>query len=120
MTVEELAKVETIDLTTIGRSSGQPRRIEIWWFYVDGRFIITGTPGPRDWLANVQANPKVIVHVAGIDLTAIATPISDLAERTAVISDPQTSWYTTQAEFADLVDTAPMISIAFDPNQLVS
>ena len=46
--VDHLASHRTIDLTTFGRRSGLPRRIEIWWFQVDDRFVITGTPGRRD------------------------------------------------------------------------
>lgn len=63
----ELARHRTIDLTTIGRRSGRPSRIEIWWFYIEGTFIITGTPGARDWYANVLADPNVSIHVAGLD-----------------------------------------------------
>jgi len=38
----------TIDITTIGRKSGEPRRIEIWMHHFDGRTYISGSPGPRD------------------------------------------------------------------------
>ena len=34
-----------IDITTIGRKTGEPRRIEIWFHRIDGRYYITGTPG---------------------------------------------------------------------------
>lgn len=48
---------DTIDITTVGRKSGEPRRIEIWFRQVDGRIYITGTPGTRDWYANLLHNP---------------------------------------------------------------
>ncbi|MEX2322330.1 MAG: nitroreductase/quinone reductase family protein [Acidimicrobiia bacterium] len=73
--LERLAALRTIDLTTYGRRSGLPRRIEIWWFHVDGRFIVTGTPGKRDWLANVTARPEVIIHAGGMDTPATVRPI---------------------------------------------
>ena len=41
----ELADDLTVDITTTGRTSGLPRRIEIWMLDVDGRFFITGTTG---------------------------------------------------------------------------
>ncbi|NJM08868.1 nitroreductase family deazaflavin-dependent oxidoreductase [Candidatus Gracilibacteria bacterium] len=53
----------TCDITTIGRKSGIARRIEIWYFVVDGTVYISGTPGHRDWLANMQANPLFTFHV---------------------------------------------------------
>src|SRR3712207_9019649 len=47
-----------IDITTTGRKSGQPRRIETWFHHLDGQIYLTGTPGPRDWYANLVANPS--------------------------------------------------------------
>lgn len=61
-TIEQLAATRVIDITTIGRRSGEPARIEIWWFHIGGRFIITGTPGPRDWYANLVADPSIVIH----------------------------------------------------------
>ena len=63
-----LASTQTIDLTTFGRKSGLPRRVEIWWFNVDGRVFITGTPGKRDSLANVLAEPRVIIRANGVEI----------------------------------------------------
>jgi deazaflavin-dependent oxidoreductase (nitroreductase family) len=107
----ELARHRTIDLTTTGRRSGRPSRIEIWWFHVDGRFVITGTPGPRDWYANVLTDPAVTVHVAGDDIPARAIPITDPDTRRAVMSHPDTSWYSTQAELDRLIEGSPMVEI---------
>ncbi len=113
MNASELARHRTIDLTTIGRKTGRPRRIEIWWFHVDGRFVITGTPGRRDWLANIHSTPEVTIHVAGSDIQARATPIDDPEVRARVFRDASTSWYTTQAELDRLVETSPMVEITF-------
>lgn len=110
--LSRLAAVRTIDLTTIGRHSGSPARVEIWWFYVEGRFIITGTPGKRDWYANVLADPTVVVHAGERDLAATATPVSDADFRTRVFTHPDIGWYQTQAELDLLVATSPMIEIS--------
>lgn len=111
---DHLAAHQTIDLTTFGRESGAPHRIEIWWFRVDDRFIITGTPGPRDWLANVMAKPEMIVHVGGRDLHARAALVTDPGFRRRVFTSRDTSWYKTQAELDRLVATSPMIEVVFD------
>ena len=111
--IETLASTRTVDLTTMGRRSGQPRTVEIWWFHVDGRFIITGTPGRRDWLANVRANPSVTVSAGNGAFEGTATEIDDVRFRRRVFTDPQIGWYRTQAELDHLVGTAPMIEIAF-------
>jgi hypothetical protein len=76
--------------------------------------VITGTPGPRDWYANVLANPDVIVHVAGRDLPARALPIRDPATRATVFDAPSTRWYSTQSERQRLIDESPMVEIIFN------
>ena len=103
----------TIDLTTVGRMSGESRRVEIWWFRVEGRFIITGTPGPRDWYANVLSNPAITVHVDGLDLEATAVPISNPVFRRTVFTQPETSWYSSMARLEELVEMSPMIEVIF-------
>ena len=79
----------TIDITTTGRNSGQPRRIEIWMYRHDGRVFLSGSPGTRDWYANLVADPEFTFHLKGsvqADLPAIAHPITDEAERRKVIA----------------------------------
>ena len=109
--LDHLASHLTIELTTYGRQSGEPRRTEIWWFRVEGRFVITGTPGRRDWMANVLADPRVVVHVGGRDIEATATVIDDPVFRRRVFTDPGISWYSTQAQLDRLVELAPMIEL---------
>jgi deazaflavin-dependent oxidoreductase (nitroreductase family) len=106
-----LASIQTIELTTYGRKSGLPRRIEIWWFHLDGKFIITGTPGRRDWFANVLADPRVVVHVDRFDIETIVTPIHDPAFRRRLFTAPHIRWYSTEAELEHLVEAAPMIEV---------
>jgi len=85
-----LAADRVIDITTIGRLSGEPRRIEIWFHRSEGRYYITGTPGrPRSWYANLVAHPDFTLHLkesATADLPATARPITEPAERAAVFA----------------------------------
>jgi deazaflavin-dependent oxidoreductase (nitroreductase family) len=113
---DELAHDPTVDITTTGRRSGQPRRIEIWMLDVDDRFFITGTPGRRDWLANLLADPRLTVHLkqrADRDLAATAAPVRDEATRRRVIEHLSARWYRTQSPIDDLVATAPMVEVTF-------
>ena len=78
-----------IDITTTGRRTGKPRRVEIWFHNIDGRIIITGQPGPRDWLANLIANPEFTLHLKDdvkADLPATARVITDPEERRAIMA----------------------------------
>ena len=114
----ELAEDPTVDITTTGRRSGEPRRIEIWMLDVDGRFFVTGTPGPRDWMANLAVNPRLVVHLkrrAGVDLAATALPVTDEGLRREVIEHLAADWYRSQSTVEDLVGNAPMVEIVFPP-----
>ena len=78
-----------IDITTTGRRTGRPRRIEIWFHYQDGRIFITGSPGARGWYANMRANPRFTWHFKQSltrDVPAVATPITDKRERRALFA----------------------------------
>jgi deazaflavin-dependent oxidoreductase (nitroreductase family) len=84
-----LAKDLVIDITTKGRKSGKPRRIEIWFHNLNGRLFITGVPGKRGWYANLVANPEFTFHLkegAHADLPARAVPITDTAQRREILS----------------------------------
>ncbi len=112
----ELADDPTVDITTTGRHTGLPRRIEIWMLDVDGRFFITGTPGQRDWLANLHADPSLAVHLkrhAHLDLAARAIPVTDTATRCAVLDHLSATWFRTQQPLDVLVETAPMVEVMF-------
>jgi deazaflavin-dependent oxidoreductase (nitroreductase family) len=85
-----LANDQIIDITTIGRKSGESRRIEIWFHRLDGRYYITGTPNrPRSWYANLVANPAFIFHLkqtTKTDVSATARPITERGEREKVFA----------------------------------
>jgi deazaflavin-dependent oxidoreductase (nitroreductase family) len=80
----------TIDITTIGRRSGQPRRIEICFYRVGDAIYLTGVPAAkrRDWLVNLEATPGFTFHVKNgvtADLAATATVITDPEVRREVL-----------------------------------
>jgi deazaflavin-dependent oxidoreductase (nitroreductase family) len=113
----ELADDPTIDITTTGRRSGKSRRVEIWMLDVDGRFFITGTPGPRDWLANLLADPSLVVHLkrrAHLDLDGRATVVTDPVTRQQVLEHLAARWYRGQSTLDDLVAAAPMVEVMFE------
>jgi deazaflavin-dependent oxidoreductase (nitroreductase family) len=87
---QALAQGGVIDITTRGRHTGQPRRIEIRFHHIEGQVFITGRPPRRrDWYANLLAHPEFTFHLKEsiqADLPARATPILDQARRRAIIA----------------------------------
>ena len=110
-TTAQLASTLTVDLTTIGRRSKMLRTIEIWWFHVEDRFIITGTPGKRDWLANIRQSPEVVISSPHGVFTGTAIEIHDRSFRRRIFTHPDLRWYTTQEGLEALVIGAPMVEI---------
>ncbi len=81
----------TVDITTIGRRSRTPRRIEICFYRYDDDTYLSGIPSPRvrDWLANLASHPAFTFHLkhqVRADLPAVAEVITDPTERRRVLS----------------------------------
>src|SRR5690242_5603889 len=87
-----LSRGGTIDITTNGRRSVQPRRIEIVFHRIDGRIWISGIPSRRKraWLANLEADPRLTFHLKGpvavADLPATARVVTDPEERRPILA----------------------------------
>jgi hypothetical protein len=79
----------TIDITTIGRTSERPHRIEMWFHNLEGRLYLTGTPGTRGWYANLLSHPEFSFHLKGAvraDLPARAAAVVEAGPRRAILS----------------------------------
>ena len=68
-------------LTTIGRVSGRPHRIEIW-FAIDGvtLYMLSGGGDRSDSVRNLRREPNVDVEVGGTHYAGRARVVSDAAE----------------------------------------
>jgi deazaflavin-dependent oxidoreductase (nitroreductase family) len=61
-----LANEDFCYLTTVGRVSGRPHVIEIW-FAIEGRtlYMLSGGRDRSDWVKNLRRNPEVTVQIDG-------------------------------------------------------
>jgi deazaflavin-dependent oxidoreductase (nitroreductase family) len=115
-----LATDLTIDITTIGRKTGQPRRLEIWFYYVDGVPYLSGSPGKRDWYANLLANPNFTFHFKEsikLDIPATAYPIEDEAERRTIMAKI-IKIYDGGSSLEAWVAGSPLMRIVLHPEHL--
>ena len=108
-----LEKDKVIDITTSGRKSGQPRRIEIWFHNLDGSLYISGLPGRRDWYANMQANTQFTFHLkksVTTDIPAVAVPIIDAEQKRSIISQlfPEA---VAKGELEHWVKNSPLVEV---------
>src|SRR6188768_3906752 len=106
----------TIDITTQGRNSGEPRRIETWFYRHDGRIFLSGSPGTRDWYANLLKDPRFTFHLKGsvqADLPAVARPITGEAERREVIRGIREDLGRGTQNLEDWVARSPLVEVEF-------
>jgi len=106
----------TIDITTIGRRSGEPRRLEIVYHSFDGRLYISGMPSPRTraWLHNLRANPRFTFHLKQLiqaDLPATAREITDPAERHEVLTKVARVW---RRDVEQMERFSPLVEVTID------
>jgi deazaflavin-dependent oxidoreductase (nitroreductase family) len=69
-------------LTTIGRKSGRPREIEIWFTEREGKYYVIAEHRDRaQWVRNLLVNPAVDVRVGDRAGAGHARVVSDETER---------------------------------------
>jgi deazaflavin-dependent oxidoreductase (nitroreductase family) len=113
----------TIDITTTGRRSGQPRRIEIVFYRFGDSIYLSGIPGPRPraWLLNLAAEPHFVFHLKHrivADLPATATVITDPADRRRILRQfvvefNQRNPDGPEAVLEDWVERSPLAKVTF-------
>lgn len=109
-----LSRGGLIDITTLGRRSGEARRIEIAFHNIGGRLYISGMPARRrrGWIANLEANPRFSIHLKGpvqADLPATARIISEESERREVLTHVARNWRRDDVD--TMVRYSPLIEV---------
>jgi deazaflavin-dependent oxidoreductase (nitroreductase family) len=113
---QALERQQTVEITTTGRRSGRPSRIETWRYRAAGRFWLTGSPGARDWYANMLADPEFTLHLNGMDLKVRGRPVTDPDERARVFGAivEKLSWAESLESW---LAGSPLVEIELDPPQ---
>jgi F420H(2)-dependent quinone reductase len=123
--LRSLSSERTVDIVTIGRRSGEPRTTEIWITPIGSRMFICGTPNasrngvvhaPRDWLANLKSHAALVVRLKtsiSAELTADASPITDLDERRRILTHSSTQYYRDAVSLDAAVAHSPIVELTF-------
>ncbi len=115
--VQVLGHGHTIDITTVGRKTGEPRRIEIVFHNFGAHLYISGMPAvgrTRAWLHNMRANPEITFHLlrpVKADLPATVREITDLAERREVLAKVARVW---RQDPEVMVAHSPLVEVTID------
>ncbi len=87
-TAERLQRVSgkyTLRLTHIGRKTGQPHEVTIWFVFDGERMYLATANVNRQWIKNVMKTPRVKLSVAGENFEGEVRFINDAAERNRVL-----------------------------------
>ena len=79
----DLADEEFCYLTTIGRVTGRPHEIEIWFALEDSSgslYLLSGGRDRSDWVKNLRHNPEVTVRIDGEHFESLARVVEDAKE----------------------------------------
>lgn len=111
---EERLRSDIIVWLTTVRADGQPQSTPVWFLWEDGTFLIYSRPGmPK--LENIEANPKVSLHLRGTEtggdivtfdgtaeLLKDGPPADQVPEYVSKYREEMEGYSWTPAKFAEL------------------
>lgn len=73
------AKGSTVKLTTIGRSSGKPRSVTIWFVVADANHVHVqhSNRAPAQWYKNLQKDPEVWLNFGDGEILGRAIVVTE-------------------------------------------
>src|SRR6184192_2844451 len=111
--LQQLAQEDFCYLTTIGRISGRPHTIEIWFaIHEQTLYMLSGGRDKSDWVKNALQNPAVQVKINSSIFTGTARLVTGTEEDTLArkivfekyvprTSDDLVDWSRTSLPIAD-------------------
>ena len=98
LSVQDLADKKVLYLTAVGRKTGLPREIEIWFVvHCDRFYLFSETGEAAAWVKNIRRNPGVMVRIEELRVSATARVLDreidrELWEQVAAIAVRKYDW----------------------------
>ncbi len=115
--IDALATTEFCYLTTRGRRSGEPHRIEIWFVaHDDGAYLLSDSD-QSDWYRNLVAEPSVTLEIAGQSRQTRAAPVDPADPASAPVRATMVAKYQAGygEDLARWSETAWLVRIDWPP-----
>ncbi|MEP6973056.1 MAG: nitroreductase family deazaflavin-dependent oxidoreductase [Actinomycetota bacterium] len=118
---EDAGALDFCYLTTLGRVSGTPHQIEIWFALHDGCIYLLSGGGERsDWVKNLIVDPSVTLRVGeetrATTARMVVAPGEDALARRLLVEKYR---LRHSGELDDWGRTSLPVAVAWDPAQLV-
>jgi deazaflavin-dependent oxidoreductase (nitroreductase family) len=120
--LKNVADKQVLYLTTVGRRTGLPREIEIWFVVRCERlYLFAETGEAAGWVKNIRHNPKVTVRIEEWQIGATARVIGrhtdrELCAQVAEIANRKYGWGDgLPVEITPLPSRAPHSDCIIEP-----
>lgn len=70
--LDTLRKEKFAHLTTDGRKTGKPHRVELWFSLGAGKIFLSHEGDHTDWMRNITKNKRVHIQIGRLDVEAEA------------------------------------------------
>jgi len=81
-TFENLADEQVLHLTTVGRVTGRPHEIEIWFIVCPEKFYLFAERGEAaGWVKNIRRSPNVRIRIREREIEAVAKVLDYRTDR---------------------------------------
>src|SRR4051812_15041057 len=118
--IQDIADDKVLYLTTVGRRTGLPREIEIWFVVHDARFyLFAETREAASWVKNIRRNSEVAVRIGESRFNATARVLDreidqELWDQVAALAAHKYGWGDGLP-----VEITPLSSPTADPRAAV-
>ena|SRR5690242_10093625 len=120
--LKDVADKQVLYLTTVGRKTGLPREIEIWFVVSCERLYLFAEIGEAaGWVKNIRSNPKVAVRIGEWQLSGTARVLdrhtdNKLWDQVAEIANRKYGWGDgLPVEITPLPSRAPHSDTRIEP-----
>jgi deazaflavin-dependent oxidoreductase (nitroreductase family) len=97
VTPSDLASLDFCYLTTTGRMTGNPHRIEIWFVLAEQTvFLMAGDRDRSDWVRNLMVTPEVELELGDRKRTTRARVVDDATEEDSLARRLMLEKYATR------------------------
>ena len=75
--IEKMKKEKFAYLTTVGRKTGKPHSVELWFSTSEEKIFLSHEGARTDWMRNIDKNGRVRIRIGRTNLEADATILDD-------------------------------------------
>ncbi|MGI0091422.1 MAG: nitroreductase family deazaflavin-dependent oxidoreductase [Nitrososphaerales archaeon] len=75
--IKSVGDEKYIRLSTLGRKSGKPHIVELWFALADGKVYLSHEGKHTDWIKNVVKNERVDAKIGSVKFDALAKIVKE-------------------------------------------